>query len=119
MPKILILEDNAGRIAYFRRLYPKASIIETAQETIDALRGFDWDYLSLDHDLGGENFVDSSRLDCGMEVVRWLVEHHQKGINITVHTANKRAADLMSSALESAGYTVTKYPFGGEYDPRG
>lgn len=119
MPKILILEDNAGRITHFRRLYPKASIVETAQEAIDALRDFDWDYLSLDHDLGGETFVDSSRSDCGMEVIRWLTKHYLKDMNVIVHTANRRAADLMSSTLESAGYTVTKYPFGGEYDPRG
>lgn len=116
--ELLILEDNAGRNAHFRQAYPSARIVETAHEAIDALRSQAWDYLSLDHDLSGEIFVDSSRDDCGMGVVRWLIANPVKVEQIMVHTANHGAANLMGNALKDAGYNVTVQPFGGQYDPR-
>lgn len=119
MKKKLILEDNPQRIAHFRREFPKSSIVETVQEAIDALQEWDWDYLSLDHDLGGEVFVDNARPDCGMEVVRWLVENKPPIRHVTIHTANRGASERMYAALVEAGYETTRAPFGGQYDPRG
>jgi hypothetical protein len=116
---LLVLEDHAGRNAHFRAAYPEATIVETAHEAIDALQKQAWDHASLDHDLGGEIFVDSSRSDCGMEVVRWIIENKPSIKQIIVHTANRGASDLMCKALRATEYDVIQAPFGGRFDPRG
>lgn len=117
--KHFILEDNAGRIAFFKANYPQAIILKTAQAMIDALQTNYCNRLFLDHDLNNEAFVDSNRADCGMEVVRWIVANRPEIDEIWVHTANKGAAGLMWRVLTEAGYTVKVEPFGGEYDSRG
>ena len=63
--------------------------------------------------LGGEVFVSSGREDCGMEVVRHLVqERHDVGA-IIVHSFNGVAAREMEARLREAGYSVTRQLFGG------
>jgi hypothetical protein len=66
-----------------------------------------WDIVSLDHDLNFEEFVDSNRKDCGMEVVRWiernaflLYENKIIPKQIIVHTSNKIAGTEMVLRLE-------------------
>jgi len=62
----------------------------------------------LDHDLGGETFVDSGREDTGMEVVRWLCQNQdsQDGlIFVRVHSHNAPAAHRMVFDLKRAGYS--------------
>lgn len=115
---MLILEDHGGRIAYFQAMYPTATIVKTAQEAIEKLQSQSWNQASLDHDLNGESFVDSSRDDCGMEVVRWIVANKPMIEQIIVHTANRKASELMYDALMQAGYDTVRVPFGGIYDDR-
>ena len=53
-----------------------------------------WDEVHLDHDLGGEIYVDSSRPDCGMEVVRWLCASRRDRFEKTlfiIHSHNAEA----------------------------
>jgi hypothetical protein len=69
------------------------------------------DALFLDHDLGGEVYVDSSRKDCGMEVVRFIVENKPKVSQIIVHTLNQNAGINMTNQLRNAGYEVKYIPF--------
>ena len=67
----------------------------------------------LDHDLGGEVYVDSDIENCGMEVVRWFEEVRPdfKGM-IIIHSWNAPAAYDMEARLSRAGYTVRRTPFG-------
>jgi hypothetical protein len=65
-----------------------------------------WDIVSLDHDLGFEEFVDSEREDCGMEVVRWLENNayvlgHENTWprEIIIHTSNFIAGKIMAGRL--------------------
>ena len=117
---ILFLDDNAGRLSKFASENPEARLVMTVHEAIDALQSQYWDEVWLDHDLGGEIFVDSSRADCGMEVVRWITTFsNSKNIGkIIVHTANQPAAVRMETLLNDYGYHVTRYPFDGVYDYR-
>ena len=72
------------------------------------------DSLFLDHDLGGEVYVDSSREDCGMEVVRWLCNNHidkEEVNNIYVHTMNPAASESMYHTLLEADLRVAVLPF--------
>ena len=70
-----------------------------------------WNTVYLDHDLGDEVYVDSSRPDCGMEVVRWVVENRPKVGKFVVHTMNTPAGHAMCRALKGAGYEVKYQSF--------
>lgn len=112
--RIIFLDDAHQRWYKFQSKIPQAVRAETAEECIRLIRDsakIDW--LFLDHDLGGEAYVDSSREDCGMEVVRFLCKDNlTKTIsNIVVHSHNVVAAEEMYNKLKDAGYTVKLVPF--------
>lgn len=112
-PKTLFLDDELERAERFFRTHPHAAWAKTAIECIDMLNET-WDIVSLDHDLGGERFVDSDREDCGMEVVRWLSEtkpEHLKRTHFIVHSLNADAALAMLDLLRASGYKCTYKPF--------
>ena len=109
--KILFLDDDPERTSAFLGAYPEAKCVETAEGCIKQLR-YRWDIVCLDHDLGGEIYVDSSREDCGMEVVRWVRKHQPLVDNFVVHTYNTGAAQIMVKELRASGYRVIRLPFG-------
>ena len=93
---------------------PKAVWIETASECISALHEI-WDEVHLDHDLGGEHFVDHDRDDCGMAVIRWLCEKPRSHLHCSlfvIHTHNAGAALAVMFQLQAMGYIVEERPFG-------
>jgi len=109
---ILFLDDNPERCKAFKAKVPDATIVKTAEGCIKQLEtDTEWSMVFLDHDLGGEMHVDSGREDCGMEVVRWIVENDPFIRRIFVHTHNPPAAVAMSEALRQARYTVDAIPF--------
>lgn len=118
-PVVLFLDDDENRTKAFVSLVPYAKcaptakgIIKLLQEHID--KKIKIDCLFLDHDLGGEIYVDSDREDCGMEVVRWLVFNliKRSEINIIfIHTMNPSASESMFDALRAAGLDARKLPF--------
>jgi len=112
--RILFLDDDPDRARAFLGRHPEAVWVQTAGECIARLAER-WDQVHLDHDLGGEIFVDSSRDDCGMEVVRWLCSQPQEPLPNTwffVHSHNADAADLMVRSLLQYGYQAVYRPFG-------
>jgi len=112
--RILFLDDDPDRARAFLGRHPQAVWVQTAAECIARLAE-SWDQVHLDHDLGGEIFVDSSRDDCGMEVVRWLCSQPQEPLPNTwffVHSHNAEAADLMVQNLLQHGYQAVYRPFG-------
>lgn len=110
---ILVLEDNKHRIAYFREHFPEAIIRDNTEEFIKDLMASDHkdDEVWLDHDLGGEIYVDSELRNCGMEVVRFLEREPMKIKRIFVHSHNTYAAKVMVSRLRAAGYAAYRHPF--------
>ena len=112
--RILFLDDDPTRAATFADTWPGSVWVETAGECLRRLEE-PWDEVHLDHDLGGESYVDHDRDDCGMAVVRWLCEtprHHLIGTQFFVHTHNENAACIMALHLEVSGYRVKVRPFG-------
>lgn len=110
--KILFLDDAEYRIEAFSKKVPTAKIVETAKDVIDILSsGVELEYLFLDHDLGGEQYVDSDREDCGMEVVRWMMENKVDVGTVIVHSHNIVAAEKMRLGLEESGYNVQSIQF--------
>jgi hypothetical protein len=113
--RVLFLDDDPCRAREFLAQYPEAVWVQTAAECTGMLAET-WDQVHLDHDLGGEIFVDSSREDCGMEVVRWLCREDRPALRgsalFVVHTHNMNAAGAMVRSLQEAGYLTVYRPFG-------
>lgn len=115
--RVLFLDDDPDRATIFLAEVPHAVWVSTVEECLSRLDE-EWDEVHLDHDLGGETFVDCGREDCGMEVVRWLcleAHPHLTPTQFYVHSHNAGAADLMVMQLRVAGYQVEGRPFG--YSP--
>jgi len=125
---ILFLDDDPQRaVMMYNRMTveqkEKTIWCKTAEEAIVTL----WDYrhrldmVFLDHDLGGEQYVNTKREDCGMEVIRYLEKMNHKhpeefeNLNSTefvVHTWNAHAGPIMVDRLKKIGLRVTYKPFG-------
>lgn len=112
--RILLLDDDPARAVEFQARHPGVTWVATAAECIEALHE-SWDEVHLDHDLGGEQYVDHDRDDCGMAVVRWLCAEpraHLQSALFIIHTHNQGAAVAMTFQLQSTGYTVEERRFG-------
>lgn len=125
---ILFLDDSAQRAVLAYERMPEADRentiwCRTAEEAIITL----WDYrdrldaVHLDHDLGGQEYVNTKREDCGMEVVRSLekMSHDKpeefeklKVARFVVHSWNGHAAPIMVERLTKLGLDVVCVPFG-------
>ena len=125
--RILILEDdgqNAKRMPQFRdrvkELEEIAGVkielvhVETAKDCIAELEKVTgkhekFNIIFLDHDLGGQVYVDTNREDTGSEVARWMNKNPNKLYNafIIVHTFNpagaKNITDLVPQAVAIPG----------------
>jgi ActR/RegA family two-component response regulator len=114
--RILFLDDDRRRThEFYQRLISEhndITTVETAEECIAELSRQTFDLVSLDHDLGGEIFCDSSREDCGMEVVRWLRNNRAEHGGFIIHTMNPMAAAAMYIELQGMGYRVEQSAFG-------
>ena len=109
----LFLDDDPQRAALFLEHYPDAVWVTTVVECIEQLQTA-WDEIYLDHDLGGEQYVDVARDDCGMAVVRWLSSEprpHLKSARFFVHSHNGVAAYVMVLQMKALGLTALASPF--------
>lgn len=99
--RILILEDNKERCKIFRKelVGHEYFITEFASEAIEKLTESEWDYLFLDHDLGGEVFVTKTE-NTGYQVALWLEEHKERHPKtIYLHSMNSNGRARMKQAL--------------------
>jgi CheY-like chemotaxis protein len=99
--RILILEDDHYRhLAFEKALVGNyVKIVETAQECIALLKDESWGALFLDHDLGGEQMVESGD-GTGYEVACWLEEYTQRiPPLVIIHSLNPGGAAKMNAAL--------------------
>lgn len=118
---ILFLDDSVSRTKTFQRLIPSALCTSTVEEMWGLIQaqsirpaGARIKYIFLDHDLGNEEGVDSARPDCGMEIVRRLVENQiwiPYIMQIIIHSQNEPAALEMQAKLKDAGYNAIRLPF--------
>ena len=80
----------------------KLVVVETAQDAIAALEESEFDIAALDHDLGGEEMVESGP-GTGYEVACWLEQHPDRQPNIIwIHTLNPVGRQRMAEALPKA-----------------
>jgi hypothetical protein len=107
----LFLDDDAFRRHTFLQHVIDGTTVENVEQTIEALKKRQWPIVFLDHDLGGETFVDPEREDTGMAVVRWVVENRPKVGQFIIHSLNEPAAREMVRKLEDVGYNAFRMPF--------
>jgi len=103
---VLVLDDEEVRLKAFRRKLIGNIVltVKTADECIKALENSTWDYVFLDHDLGGNILVESGR-GTGYEVAEWLSNHpEKKPKDIIIHSFNAAGAKNMLSLLPEAKY---------------
>jgi CheY-like chemotaxis protein len=104
--KILILEDNSKRIEQFKLALKDHDVIYTddALVAIKMLKKHKFDYIFLDHDLGGlENEWDEE--NCGMVVAKYISKHSiSKESNVIVHSLNVSRAQEMVYLMENSRY---------------
>lgn len=116
----LFLDDDPVRAEEFLAVYPDAVWVTTADDCIARLAE-PWDEVHLDHDLGGEQYVDVARDDCGMAVVRWIgfePRPHLRRAEFFVHSHNGVAAMVMMLQLKGLGLRASARPFGeGSWKP--
>ncbi|MDG3003742.1 cyclic-phosphate processing receiver domain-containing protein [Paludisphaera mucosa] len=112
--RILFLDDDPRRAEVFLVRCPQAIWVMTADDCIARLAEA-WDEVHLDHDLGGERYVDVNRNDCGMAVVRWICAEERgpvRSARFFIHSYNFAAASLMVECLLQNGYAAEFRPFG-------
>lgn len=102
MAKIFILEDDPQRIKMFRIRLAEHELFFTdevaeAKDTYIAFEPFD--YYFLDHDLGGEIYVDSNYHNTGFQFAKFLAEQDLGKCQIVVHSLNPVGARNMLEVL--------------------
>lgn len=113
-PRVLFLDDRSKRIHSALNKYKNCdlTIVATAVECLRFLSEEDWDVLFLDHDLGGEEFVNPESKTCGMQVVRYLEKtgwpEGKKRPSIVIHSSNIFAANAMKKRLVKMGFAVVQ-----------
>jgi hypothetical protein len=119
------LDDDPNRAAITYQRWPKDKCDNTiwasaAKDAIFILKDYGSDMIEahLDHDLGGETYVNSEREDCGMEVVRWLEKLSKEDLKsfedtlFVCHDHNIRAGKNMTRRIKALGLHAKQIPFG-------
>jgi len=104
------LEDNPERIKKFKQMFRKHDITVTdqAEKAIEYLKENKYDFILLDHDLGGDVYVDSNYKNTGYQVAKHISETMNKDTKILVHSFNPVGAKNMLDILPNANHM----PFG-------
>jgi CheY-like chemotaxis protein len=101
---ILILDDDLCRHEFFNMALIGHIVksTTTAAETIEELKSNNFDVVFLDHDLGGQQMVESGD-NTGYEVAKWLSEHPNRIPNqVIIHSFNPAGAKNMKAVLPQA-----------------
>jgi len=104
--RVLVVEDDAGRLDWFRARFPRMDSTDVPAIAIEWLCLHAYTSLFLDQDLGRGDAV-------GRDVSTWLASH--RGVNpdvrIFVHSMNPVSAEKMVRELRAADRSVQRLPF--------
>jgi len=112
LPKMLFLDDRTKRIESAMKKYAgkyDLTIVTNVKECLRYLCRREFDIVSLDHDLDGDDFQDPDDETSGMEVVRYIVKcggfpPSQIVVpEVWIHSSNLLAANLMVIELLKVG----------------
>lgn len=116
---LLVVENSPERAALMYQRLPKnikdnTIWVSSSADAIETLRDYkdQISILTLEHDLVYPE-MDCRRVDCGMEVIRWLESNDfSKHLLVVLHTWNYKARVKMLKRLIAKNYWVISKPFG-------
>ncbi len=114
--RLLVIEDNAERLKYFRTWVNSEVLIVWARSAGVALGliqrdpGYVYGGVLLDHDLDEQAMTDIDLRLSGTQVAEALIKHFSSDIPVLVHSVNVIQAPRVASRLEQAGFWVTQIP---------
>ena len=99
---ILFLDDDENRLTIARKRWNGHELVTvmTSTEAIDALKKIKFDFVSLDHDLGGEVYVKSGK-NTGYEVAQFIARMKDPPPIVVIHSWNSVGARNMLMELEN------------------
>lgn len=105
--RIFILEDSKSRIQKFKDKLNRTGIsLFIATSANEAYHLFEeekeFDIMFLDHDLGGKVFMESTNLNSGFQVAKYIKENDIKAKRIIIHSLNSVGAINMNNILPQA-----------------
>lgn len=116
-PKVFILEDSEDRMVEFRKRFKDKALITHSDKVEEAKKLFSeeefWDLILLDHDLGGEAYVNSNHPNTGAAFCRWLAKKNEVKYpsQIVIHSANQIGAKEMAKTLREAQMVCSYHPY--------
>mgnify|MGYP000892655655 CR=1 FL=1 len=104
--KAFVLEDDPERIKQFKKRFAEKNweyvIVSDVVSAIKALSTITFNILFLDHDLGGEVYVDILNSNTGSELARWISDNGVKGDPVVIiHSLNTVGQAYMSSLIKN------------------
>ena len=117
MSRVFVLEDDPVRIELFRNasIEHDLTVATTLSRPDGAFAQWNppYDLVYLDHDLGGQQMVDSDEEETGAAFTRWLPFAGEHQPLIMIHSFNPVGAQRMAQTLRDKEYTrVGVWPFG-------
>jgi len=115
--KMLFVDDRSKRIHAALNQYGEkydVTIAPSVKEALRAISQTDFDVISLDHDLNGDDYQDSDDRTSGMEIIRFITEYgwpKAKVPSFIIHTSNAFAGQQMYNKLRHMGLTANTIPF--------
>ena len=111
--KIFILEDDPNRIDWFKEnlMTDDLDITQDVAEAMKWLKSKEYDAVFLDHDLGGEVFVDSAEWNTGATVAQMIHETPNKVLDVVIHSWNPCGAKIMRDSMRANGVSCFYFPF--------
>src|SRR5918911_2302332 len=117
MMRILIVEDDESRCAWFRARLAGATVDITCDvaQAVAWLGERDYSLILLDHDLADEHYFSNEPDDerTGYAVAAWLASHpdSQRDALIVIHSLNYVGAQRMLDILHDARRVAEHVPF--------
>ena len=116
--RMLFLDDRTKRIhsALFKYGHEyDVTIVTNVKECLRYMAAFDYNVISLDHDLNGCDFDDPTGKDSGLEVVNYITSTGwptgKPKPQFWIHSRNIFAGHKMATVLMEGGFKVSSKPF--------
>jgi CheY-like chemotaxis protein len=112
--KVFILEDDARRMKTLRRklhthtIYHADNVAE-AKKLLEETEGIE--VLLLDHDLGGQVYVDSHQENTGYQLAKYIRDSERQYLQIIIHSLNVVGARKMYNELEKSTPNLRMIPY--------
>ena len=103
MAKVFILEDLPDRQKAFKEKFKEhqLTICDNVNDSKQLLLDNQYDLICLDHDLGGEAFVDSNYYNTGYTLAKFILENNIKS-KVVIHSLNPVGAKNIKFILPEA-----------------